>query len=315
MHEEAPDQQISRSETPRGGLKDPTLEPSNIGGWILRLFKGIAIGIGAILPGLSGGVLAVIFGIYEPMMSFLANLRERFWKRAMWFLPVAIGGGLGVLLFSFFVEQAFGQYEALFTSLFIGFVVGTLPSIYRTAGLEGRGTKEYSALGISTVVIFLLMVVVTGGTALTIAPSLPVWFLSGATVSLGMIVPGLSPSNFLMYFGLYETMAAHIAALNMRVIIPLIIGGIGIVLLLAKPVKILFERFYGVMYHLILGLVIGSSASVMATIVFPAFSEENLAVMGLSFNVALMLTIGLFIAGVILSYLFSRLETRVRPEG
>lgn len=312
MQEEvSKDPQIIQSQH---GMKDVTLQKNTTGDWFLRLFKGIAIGIGAILPGLSGGVLAVIFGIYEPMMSFLANLREQFWKRALWFLPVAIGGGLGVVIFSLFVEQAFGRYEALFTSLFIGFVVGTLPSLFRTAGREGRGSREYLATGISTVGIFVLMAIVTGGTALTIAPSLPVWLLSGATVSLGIIVPGLSPSNFLMYFGLYEPMAANIASLNFSVIIPLMIGAIVLILLLARSVKKLFERFYGVMYHLILGLVIGSSAAVMLTIVAPAFNDESLSAMGLSFNAALILTIALFIAGVILSYLFSRLEAKVRPE-
>ena len=124
MLDASPDQQMRETPRPHTGLKDPTLEPSTLADWFLRLFKGIAVGIGAILPGLSGGVLAVIFGIYDPMMSFLANLRDQFFKRAMWFLPVVIGGGLGVLLFSFFVEQAFGRYEALLTSGRLSLSVG-----------------------------------------------------------------------------------------------------------------------------------------------------------------------------------------------
>lgn len=289
-------------------------ESSGKADWLLRLLKGVAIGIGAILPGLSGGVLAVIFGIYEPMMAFLANLKRDFMKRALWFLPVAIGGGLGVLLFSFFVMKAFGRYEALFTALFIGFVVGTIPSMWRTAGRFGRSHKGWISLAISAVGIYLLMTVLTGGSQWVVTPNLPVWFASGATVSLGMIVPGLSPSNFLMYFGLYEPMAAEISGLNVGVILALVAGAILVILLLAKPFKYLFEHYHEVMYHLILGLVVGSSLAVMTTIVFPAFSKDALVEMGLTLIVAVILTVVLFIVGVILSYLFSRLEAKVRPE-
>ena len=62
--------------------------------WIVRLVKGALVGIGAIVPGLSGGVLAVVFGIYEPMLRFLANIRHKFLANLRFFLPVGIGGEL-----------------------------------------------------------------------------------------------------------------------------------------------------------------------------------------------------------------------------
>ena len=68
--------------------------------WLLRLVKGVIIGIGFITPGLSGGVLAVVFGIYEPLMRFLANLKEKFVKNLLFFIPVGIGGVIGVVAFS-----------------------------------------------------------------------------------------------------------------------------------------------------------------------------------------------------------------------
>jgi putative membrane protein len=80
---------------------DTTTRPkTTLADWILRLLKGILVGIGFITPGLSGGVLAVVFGIYEPLMRWLGNLREKFLKNLIYFLPVGIGGILGVLAFS-----------------------------------------------------------------------------------------------------------------------------------------------------------------------------------------------------------------------
>jgi putative membrane protein len=76
--------------------------------WFIRLVKGALVGIGFILPGLSGGVLAVIFGIYNPLIRFLANIRYKFLKNVLYFLPVGIGAAIGIVLFAIVVEKAFG---------------------------------------------------------------------------------------------------------------------------------------------------------------------------------------------------------------
>ena len=133
-----------------GVVPDDYLAGSNtVGAWFSRLLKGIMVGIGFILPGLSGGVLAVIFRIYDPMIKFLAKPQHKFVKNVLYFIPVGIGGAIGVVLFSVLVEKAFGQYAAQFTCLFIGFVIGTFPSLYRTAGKQGRTSKHLMILAIA----------------------------------------------------------------------------------------------------------------------------------------------------------------------
>ncbi|MFU8826332.1 MAG: undecaprenyl phosphate translocase family protein, partial [Brevefilum sp.] len=92
-----------------------------------------------------------------------------------------------------------------------------------------------------------------------LTPSFGTWLLSGALIGLGVVVPGLSPSNFLIYFGIYHAMAAGLSELNLGVAVPLGLGGLIIVLGLAKPIAWLFKKFYTVMYHLILGVVVGST--------------------------------------------------------
>jgi len=76
-------------------------------------------------------------------------------------------------------------------------------------------------------------------------------------------VPGLSPSNFLIYFGIYQPMAAGLRVLDLGVAVPLALGGLMIVLVLAKLIAWLFKKFYAVMYHLILGVVIGSTLAII----------------------------------------------------
>ena len=284
--------------------------PDSVAAWLVRLLKGIAVGIGFILPGLSGGVLAVIFKIYDPLIKFLANPFRNFWRQVKYFLPVGIGGIIGVVLFSIVVAAAFGRFEAAFVCLFIGFVIGTFPSLWRQAGLKGRAAKHWLILAVSAAVIFAIMLA-GGGLNLQVPPSIPVWLGSGALIGLGVIVPGMSPSNFLIYFGLYDKMAAGIKDFDFAVIVPLTLGLIVCVLVFAKAAAWAFDHYYAGMYHFILGMVIGSSLAIFPTVVFPTFTASGLAEANLSLPVALIFAIVMFIVGTIASWLFSKLEDKV----
>lgn len=278
--------------------------------WIIRFVKGSIVGIGAILPGLSGGVLAVIFGIYDPIIRFLGNLRKDFVKNFKYFLPVALGLGAGIILFSVVVSKAFGKYEAQFVCLFIGFVLGTFPSLYRTAGMKGRSTKHIVIMLVTAVILFGILFM--GGTVLTnVTPNFLVWLLCGGLVGLGFIVPGLSSSNFLIYLGLYDKMADGIKNFDFAVIIPLVIGAAVCILLFARLMTFLLDRYHAGVYHFILGTVIGSSLVIFPIVVFPAFSEAGLAASGLTFGGSLIFCLVLLIIGILISWRFSKFEEKV----
>jgi len=235
----------------------------SIGDWLFRLVKGVLIGIGFIVPGLSGGVLAVIFGIYEPLMRFLGNLKEKFVRNVLFFIPVGIGGVIGVVAFSAVVDYAFTNFAAPFIWLFIGFISGTFPSLIKTSGKKGRKPIHWGLLVAIAVGTFLFMRWMESIQNVSVAPSFGSWLLSGALIGLGVVVPGMSPSNFLIYLGLYQPMAAGIKTLDLGVVIPLFLGLVVCVLLFAKLVSWLFDRAYTSMYHLILGIVIGSTLAII----------------------------------------------------
>ncbi len=288
------------------------VKPNSTAAWIVRLVKGLLIGIGAILPGLSGGVLSVIFGIYDRLIAFLSNLRKNFIENVKFLLPVGIGAVLGIFIFSIAVKEAFGKYEAQFTCLFIGFVIGTLPSLYIKAGKNGRSKKHNVILIIAAVAIFSLMML--GNSLPDIQPNVLVWIFAGALVAMGFIVPGMSPSNFLIYLGLYDEMAASISRVEVTMLIPFVIGAVLCVLLFSKLVAWLFKRHYAGMYHLIVGLVVGSSLAIFPAVVFPAFSAAGLAASGLSFVQAAVFSVVMLVAGILLSYAFSLLEEKYSME-
>jgi len=231
--------------------------------WFIRMVKGIMVGIGFITPGLSGGVLAVVFGLYEPLMRFLGNLREKFLKNLTFFLPVGIGGVLGILAFSAVIDFAFSNYAAQFTWLFIGFISGTFPSLLKTSGKQGRKSYHWMILVLVTALTYFFMRWMETINNVALAPSFINWLMSGALIGLGVVVPGMSPSNFLIYLGLYQPMASGIRQLDFGVIIPLVLGVVICVFTFARFVSWLFKKSFTFMYHFILGIVVGSTLAII----------------------------------------------------
>ncbi len=231
--------------------------------WIIRFVKGILAGIGAITPGLSGGVLMVVFGIYEPLVRWLADIRKKFMPNLRYFLPVGIGGVIGVIAFSAVIDFAFDNFAAQFTWLFIGFISGTIPSLLKTAREQGRKNWHWLLLAVFAVGIYFFMTWMKTIRSVTMEPSFWGWVLSGALTGLGLVVPGMSPSNFLLYLGLYQPMANGIKNLDLGVILPLILGVVLVIFLFARVVSWLFRKHHTLMYHIIIGIVIGSTAAII----------------------------------------------------
>ena len=129
--------------------------------WLLRMMKGMMIGSGAILPGVSGGALAAVFGLYEPLIVFLSDITNDFVKRVMYFLPVGVGGILGVFVLAYPLDYGLQYYPVHVLWAFIGAIIGTLPSLYREAGKHGRTRGHIIlALTVAIVMFFILFCLV-----------------------------------------------------------------------------------------------------------------------------------------------------------
>nr|HXK78422.1 DUF368 domain-containing protein [Oscillospiraceae bacterium] len=111
--------------------------------WMIRLLQGILIGGGAILPGVSGGVLCVTFGLYRPMMALLSHPERNFLRYYKMFIPVVIGWGIGFLSFAQIIAVVFRASSLLAVCLFIGLIAGTFPQLYRDSNRQGRSTTSW----------------------------------------------------------------------------------------------------------------------------------------------------------------------------
>ena len=285
------------------------MKDTNWKDWILRVVKGIFIGSGFILPGVSGGALAAVFGIYERMIGFLANLTRDFKKNVLFFLPVAIGMAVGVFLLSIPISSLLENkdMEAYVLWFFIGCILGTLPALLKQAGKQGREGWYWALLVVVCGAAYILLRALEKSGAVALPQSILTWVLAGVLIGLGAIVPGLSPSNLLMYLKLdqggqlYAGMTEGIKSLDISVIIPLVLGALACVLLLSKLMNYIFSRAYATLYHAILGFVLAS------TLIIVPWNFNYLGIGGL-------ICLGTCAVGVVLAFFMSRLEGKYKPE-
>ncbi|MFU2181643.1 DUF368 domain-containing protein [Streptococcus pluranimalium] len=277
--------------------------------WLSRLAKGIIIALGFILPGVSGGVLASILGLYQKIIAFLAHPTRDFFKNILFFLPVGIGGILGIALFSAPLEWLLAHHQVATLWAFTGAIVGTLPSLWKEATLEGRRDQLDWGILIGTFFISGLLLFFLNDLVGTIPASFASFVLAGALIALGILVPGLSPSNLLLIMGLYSPMLTGFKNLDLLgVFLPIAIGAAITMILFSKAMDYALENHHSRVYHFILGLVISSTL----LIILPnPRSAESISYAGAGFG-TFILALLLFLGGIALGVWMSRLEGKYK---
>ena len=233
--------------------------------WLRDLLCGALIGAGAILPGVSGGVLAVVFDIYRPFMEVLTQPRTAIPKYWKWFPPLAIGWAVGFLGFAKGIAVAMEQSMTVTTWLFVGLIVGTLPSLFREAGKEGRSVSGWISFVVCAGAMFGSLFYISRVAEVSVEPNFWWYNFCGALWGMSVVIPGLTSSSVMMALGLYQPMLEGLARLDLLVLSACLPGMVITMLLLARLVSWFFRRHYAVAYHGILGIVLASTLVIVPT--------------------------------------------------
>lgn len=279
---------------------------------IKDILKGVLIGISNIIPGVSGGTMAVSMGIYDTLISSLTNLFKDFKKSISTLLPYLIGMLLGIGGLSFVIKYLFGHFPLQTGFLFIGLILGGLPCI--VTRIKGKG---FSLTNVFLFLLFfaaiILLQLFSGENMAKLTTRFDVvqtmkLFLIGVLASATMVIPGVSGSLILMLLGFYtpivDTISTFIkgaiafdgAAILGGVII-LFPFGIGVVVgmfFIAKLIEFLLNRFEGATYSSILGLVIASPVVVLMTLesITLTFATILTSILSFAIGFAIALTLG-----------------------
>lgn len=264
-----------------------------------NLYRGFFMGISDLIPGVSGGTIAFILGIYDELLASISGFFSRDWKKNIGFLlPLAIGMGLTLLLFSRVIEYLLKNYHAQTQFFFLGLVIGVLPFIAKQANVKTNFNIGH----------FLLILVV--GAALAslafISPqeSAPITtltssnaiglFLAGWAGSMAMLLPGISGSFILLLLGVYSTVIGALSNLNLPIIAVIGAGVIVGFIVSSKVISYLLNHFKYATFAVIMGLIIGS-----VFVMYPGLPEDG------TYLVMSLLT---FFIGLLVASLFNSPE-------
>ena len=277
--------------------------------WISKMIKGIVIALGFILPGISGGVLAAILGIYERMIRFLAHPFKQLKEDVLYFLPVAIGMLLGIGLFSYPIEYLLEHYQVYVLWSFAGAIIGTVPSLVKEANRDSERDKIdliwfWTTFIISGIALYGLNFVVG-----SLSASFLNFILAGSLLALGILVPGLSPSNLLLILGLYAPMLIGFKSFDLfGTFLPIGIGAVLTLIAFSKFMDYALRIYHSRVYHFIIGIVLSSTLLILLP---NTGNPESISYAGLSI-VSYVIIAFFFALGIWLGIWMSQLEEKYK---
>ncbi|MCX4269735.1 MAG: DUF368 domain-containing protein [Lachnospiraceae bacterium] len=248
---------------------------------IMNIIRGILIGVANVIPGVSGGTMAVSLGIYDKIISSVTGIIRHFKESMVFLLQLFIGMGIGIVGFAYAIEFLFEKYPFPTAMAFIGLIIGGIPMMLDALQLDLRRTHRKAGIGhgIAFLLLFVLAVALPLMGTKTEADlhtvgigTVVILFFIGMITSATMVVPGVSGSMVLLILGYYNSIISEITgflnsvkALDMAgighgfaVLMPFGIGVIVGIAVIAKLIEWLFAHYRALTYSAILGLVAAS---------------------------------------------------------
>ena len=265
------------------------LKRDNMRVYLSYFIKGMAIGIANAIPGVSGGTIAFVLGIYEKLTYSISTLPTALiklkWKDIIESLkiliPAFLGAAVSIFLFLNIINYLFSNYPVPTKIFFVGLVLGSFPFVTKT--VEKYNFKVFLAffLGAFIMAIFVYFDInepeinETVGETVSSSNFSFVYgiklFFCGIAAAIAMVIPGISGSLLLLILGEYENISYFVSNMtsNLNNIYPLIFLGIGILIgifLISKLITILIQKYRSMLFGFVLGILIVSFLSLWPNI-------------------------------------------------
>ena len=276
---------------------------------LLWIVQGFIVGIGAILPGVSGGTLCYVFGIYDQVLEILTDPFKGIKKHWLMLIFVGIGGGIGFVGFAGIAEALLRWNTPVVLCVFIGLILGTVPELWRDSGEKGRNKYSIISLCISFAFIAVLFYCCEHVWNISIPQNIWGYAICGVIWGLSFIIPGFSSSTLLLFFGIYAPMSAGIKSLDFEVIIPLGITMLATLLLLSRAMKTAFEKIHSIASHSVMGFVLATTV-----MLFTVTEDGSQSIIETFSGVNIAIYLACIIGGAVASYFFSMLCSKMKPD-
>ena len=243
---------------------------------LVLFIKGIVLGIAFIIPGVSGGTLAVLLGIYEELIEAASNFYKginNFKKYFMYLLPIGLGVVVSIGLCAKVIKIGLEKVPIITMLVFLGLIIGGIPKLFKSVEKK-TGLKEILCMLIGIIVVLIMLFVDKGNSNVSLSNmnvlDYVLLFFVGILASATMVVPGISGSFTLMLIGYYEPILNVVNDLtslnnvssNLLTMLPFIIGIIIGIVVIAKIIEFCLKKYLTITYYIILGFVLSSVISV-----------------------------------------------------
>ena len=275
-----------------------------------NFFVGIVLGLANIIPGVSGGTMAIVFDVYEKIIAIISFNIKKIFKEWKFILPLGLGMVFGIFLFSSFLTYLLEKFPIQTNVFFIALILGSLPLLIKKINKEDfLKTKISSSLSfIIALAIMIIMFFVSPNESQIVYKEISFFLflrlvISLAIAAMAMIIPGVSGSFLMMVLGIYTSVIAAVSEMIIPLLIPIALGVLLGLLSGASLVRFLLDKLKTQTYSAILALVIMS-----VIIIFPFEALSNFSKTASAWNIIFLLITSLvvFIFGFFLSYLSSR---------
>jgi putative membrane protein len=273
---------------------------------ISLVIKGFIIGIANIIPGVSGGTLAITLGIYEKLIETIGHFFSNLKENLKFLIPIGVGAGLSIVVLSNIIKYSLKYYKLPTTLFFVGLIVGGLPLLVKKIKEDKNYKKDYSnyvVLFITFVLVAMFAFMKDSGAKVVLEHMMFIdylkLFLVGVVAAGTMVIPGISGSFVLMLLGYYEPIINVISDVthfnniinNGLIILPFGLGIIIGIVVIARIIEYLLSKQPIKTYYGIIGFVCAS----LIAILMPLFS--------LTFNIAnILIGLVLMFVGIIIAY-------------
>lgn len=237
---------------------------------LITILQGLWIGGTLTVPGVSGGSMAMILGVYDDLIesvgAFMHRGKDK--KKAFLFLlEIGLSGMVGFVLFSRLVSMLMARFPLAVCFFFAGAVAGGIPIILSSAKIKRPKLSDVLFVLIGIICIFAISMIPEGLFSIPLSLSLSgiiLQLVCGILVAIGFVLPGVSLSQMLYVLGIYEDLMSHVSRLDVLPLIPLAIGGVLGILLTAYAVECLLRHFTRATYLVIFGFMLGSLPEIFA---------------------------------------------------
>ncbi len=245
------------------------MQKQNIKSTVYTTACGAWIGGTMTVPGVSGGSMAMILGIYDRLIASVNGVfqKGKFKESFVFLLKFMIGAVIGLFLFAKLITLALTHFSMPTRYFFLGAVAGGAPMIFRAAKIKKVSVPVfvYPVIGILCALLISLIpegiFEISGSGALAVVLGILIQLIGGIIVAVALVLPGISVSQMLLVIGVYEKLTAAVDALDIMTLLsfaPLAIGIAGGIFLTTNLIERAMTKHPTGTYLIVFGFILGS---------------------------------------------------------